>query len=276
MNNFFEQVDLKTIITIFAGFGAASTAQIISHLFSRKREDIKYQKECLQNLYSPVIFKIHSYLFGEFKKTSTIEKQNIEFYNEKYKEHSDNPERIFAIILETVGSNLQYAKPEIIMDYHDLVYAQPRSKYGKERIAKKVAFCNKLLLDYVQLCKKLKVNSVKINMNIEESLIFTQLYQLLGNTGHFYSQDLLIQRFLDIKNLRHFYLKKIMKLNLKFKKKHTIESFYSATNKSEELYKQIGQRLGKEADWWFSHISNPHGFLDDMYLEKSEDTQKVN
>lgn len=259
MDNFFEQLDLKTIITIFAGFGAASTAQLFSHHFSRKREDIKYHKESLQNLYSPVIFEIENYIIGEFVHARNIEIKPLELLWLQ----SKNPKKIFRMILEKIGSNLQYAKPELIMDYFNLTNKEPDTIY-KKRIDKEIALCNTLLLDYVQLCKKLKINSYKVDKYIQGPLMFTQLYELLGHTDHFKAQELLIKHYFEIRGLGYVYFKKIIRLNHQFKKNFTIDNYYNAKNKSNELYTQIGQKLGSKSDWWFSAISNPYGYPDDI------------
>ncbi|MCY8601286.1 hypothetical protein MOD33_11215 [Bacillus spizizenii] len=258
--NVLQQIDWKAFGSVIVAFGAAATAQFIAHIFSQRREDIKYKKECLQNLYSPVIIKINKYLFEECIKESTIKQQGLEFYNNEFKNPSDNPHNTFKDILETVGSNLKYARPDIIMKYHDLVSMPIENQNEKDWfVTSRIDFCNVFLLDYLHLSKELKVNSSKINTNVEKSLVFTQLHQLLENTGHLYSQESLIRHYLEITKLRQ-YLNRIMKLNRKFEKNFSLLN----KEKAEKIYKQIGESFRSDvAEWWFSNLSRPDGFLDE-------------
>lgn len=58
-------INWTTTFSIIGAFGAASTAQVVSHRLTQKREEEKYLKECLQKLYSPLIFRIIYYLDSE-------------------------------------------------------------------------------------------------------------------------------------------------------------------------------------------------------------------
>ncbi len=209
-------IDWGTVTSVVVALGAAATGQIIAHHFSQSREDIKFKKECFQNLYSPVVVKIDNYLFAENQKSMVLETMSSEEYNQKYKDDYFNPNRLFNEIIDAVGSNLKYANQELIMQYQDTI-ALPRIDDSlTDWPEPKIEFCDIFLTDYVQLSKELGVYSPKIRATVEGGLAFTQLFKLLVKAG--YNPYELIRFLLIIEYLSE-YLNKIPKIKNKFTKK---------------------------------------------------------
>lgn len=49
---------LIPIITVSGAFGAAFAGQVAAHWYARKRDIEKLNRDSLQNLYSPLVFRI--------------------------------------------------------------------------------------------------------------------------------------------------------------------------------------------------------------------------
>ncbi|MEH7362399.1 hypothetical protein [Priestia megaterium] len=198
--------DWTTGITIMGSFGAASTAQIISHVLTSKREKVKFDKECLQNLYSPVIFKIVEYINAEHAKESLIKfRRDTELKGEKIDEKQDKknnlkPDNIFNYILDFIGKNLKYAHPSLILLYEEAKSLNSRLEvkepYGdffvrdskKQEYRKilleatfhiRMKICRELLLEFIRISNGLGALSKTHREDFQSTLFFTELYFLL-------------------------------------------------------------------------------------------------
>ncbi|UOB81973.1 hypothetical protein MQW34_27865 (plasmid) [Bacillus sp. ZJS3] len=100
-------MDTKTGITILGSFLAASTAQLISHILTLRREKKNYKKAYYQNLYSPIIFKLTDYIKSEGYEKDFYERSDI------YQKPSD----IFNEIMQHIEKNLAYTSLDIINIY---------------------------------------------------------------------------------------------------------------------------------------------------------------
>lgn len=249
-------IDWGTVTSVVVALGAAATGQIIAHHFSQSREDIKFKKECFQNLYSPVIVKIDNYLFAEHQKSIALKTKSEEEYNLEYKDDYFNPNRLFTEIVDTVGSNLKYANQELIMRYQDTIALPHIDDSLADWPEPKIEFCDIFLTEYVQLSKDLGVYSPKIKETVEGCLAFTQLFKLFLIVG--YDSNELIRQQLIIGNLSK-YLNKIVKLNKKFKKKElTREATVKLRTEVDTLLQQIQDSLPEYVSpQIFSNLKSP-------------------
>jgi hypothetical protein len=167
-------VNWTTVLTIAGSFGAASTAQIISHLLTQRREEKKYNKECFQKLYSPIIFKINDYLFCEGLNTSFKDK-SLAFDTEK----------LFNEISDKIGENLMYANTELILEYEEL---QSFSTYDIDQdedkelvMLQRIRMCGVFISQYMNLSKDLNTLSESVNDKLKGTYFFTQFYLLVSD-----------------------------------------------------------------------------------------------
>lgn len=174
-----------TILSVIGSLVVASTAQVISHLFTQRREKQKYNKECLQNLYSPIIFPIIEYINGEAYRTSLIESED--FDEEELQEDPKNPDTLFKEVIEHIGKNLKYSEAEMIMKYEeakimiDLV-ERYKDGYRDERdlcLQYNMDLCSECLTEFIKISKKLGSLSNHIRDKVIPPLFFTQFYLLL-------------------------------------------------------------------------------------------------
>ncbi|NOU99322.1 hypothetical protein [Paenibacillus planticolens] len=102
---------MTSIITASVAFTAAVVAQIISHWFTKKRENIKYNKEVYQKMYAPILFDLYVYLDVEtvFRRSHDI-KNGIDVSVIKEK------------ILKHITDNLMYGTPQVISAFHNVRY----------------------------------------------------------------------------------------------------------------------------------------------------------
>lgn len=100
-------MNIATALTILGSFGAASTAQIVSHSLTLRREKKNFKKECYQNLYAPTIFKLTNYIQTEGLHNAFHKSDGIS------QEASD----IFQEVMTDIESNLKYANIELINLY---------------------------------------------------------------------------------------------------------------------------------------------------------------
>ncbi|MDQ0885917.1 hypothetical protein QFZ81_001005 [Paenibacillus sp. V4I9] len=102
---------LTSIVTASVAFAAAVVAQIISHWLTKKRENIKYNKEVYQKLYAPILFELYVYLDVKTAYTRVHDiKPGIEV--SVIKEN----------ILKHINVNLMYGTPQIISAFHNVKY----------------------------------------------------------------------------------------------------------------------------------------------------------
>lgn len=124
----------------------ALIAQVISHWFSIRREDKKYLKECYQNLYSPVLWKVLKYMDAK-----TV------FYKPLLKKDFDVKEP-FEQALNIFGENLKYASTELIHSYENV---KEREMYqhlnDQQKGIDEIQFCYDVLEETSEMLQKIGV-----------------------------------------------------------------------------------------------------------------------
>jgi len=170
-------------ITIMGSFGAASTAQIVSHVLTNRREKKKYERECLQNLYFPVVFRIVEYIEGESDKAVLMD--NEEFNEREFEKHPSNPDPIFERIIESVGENLKYAHPNLIIRYQEVKVITDVFKENKGNYSvffdQRIQLCREFLLEFIRMSNELGTLSKAVYDKLKTPLFFTEFYLLLQN-----------------------------------------------------------------------------------------------
>lgn len=159
-------------VTIMGSFGAALSAQMAANFFTNRREDKKYDRECFQNLYSPLLLRITKYVSCENYKAHDEEAIAGSFSLEELE-----TETLFKEIMEYMGRNLKYAHPEIIIEYEFLKDDSIIS------ISSRLNFCRIFLADYIRLSNKLNVLSKDVENRIKPPLFFIDLLSLLKECG---------------------------------------------------------------------------------------------
>lgn len=172
-------MDWKTVFTIIGSFGAVSTAQIINHILTQKREDKKYNKECLQNFYSPLIHKYMDFI----KKEGYHNCPNKVLFGE-----FNDKLASFEEIIEITGQNLKYADAEFINAYQELknhigaedpVRFLYRDDDDDEFWFLIIKMANIFFRKYIEINKKLKTNTDSINENLTSAYFFSHFYLLI-------------------------------------------------------------------------------------------------
>ncbi|MDF1964690.1 hypothetical protein P2R64_32325 [Priestia megaterium] len=172
-----------TGITIIGSCGAAVLGQMAANLFTNKRENKKYDKECFQNFYSPLVFKVIEYVYNESFKTSEME--NESFNEIDFEKSLLNPEPIFEEIIKYMGDNLKYANPELIMIYEEVKAMASLIQRDKEdpssNVEYRLSLCREFLLEYIKLSDGLNVLSSTVKDRVKVPLFFTEFYFLLNH-----------------------------------------------------------------------------------------------
>ncbi|QEL71771.1 MULTISPECIES: hypothetical protein [unclassified Bacillus cereus group] len=173
------EIDWTIIFSIGGAFGAASTAQYVSHRLTGKREDQKYKKEKYQKFYSPLVFKIIKYIEAEGSKISKINRSI-----------NPDPDLIFASIITSVEENIQYANSDFIRIYEETKTLEmiansddddddPRRDFLDYR--KFDSYLNafeQFFTDYLIISKDLKILSSKLEEEVKQSIAIIKLYNL--------------------------------------------------------------------------------------------------
>ncbi|MBU5214993.1 hypothetical protein [Heyndrickxia oleronia] len=170
---------ITTALTIIGSFGAASTAQIVSHILTQKRENKKYLKECLQNLYSPNIFKLIDYISLHARNYSPLS-------NDVY-----NTEKLFQEALNSISDNLKYADAELINVYQEnrSIMVDIEHDYEDDdefeellddyELTYRIEFANLFFSQYIEINQKLNSSSTSINEKLLAPYFFTHFYLLV-------------------------------------------------------------------------------------------------
>ncbi len=240
-------ISLSTALTILGSFAAASTAQVVSHLLTQKRDDKKHKKDCLQNLYSPIIFKFIDYIniIGTGHSPTWIFSNSPDFWES---------EKLFKQIMDHIGDNLVYANPDLINLYYEISNIDEKLKdpgidlkgkptefiieISRDTLSKRVEFANMVFTQYIELNNSLKSHSTSINEKLFPPYFASQLYLLMEECFYieFYSElifDLydLIEPTLLPKN---DYLERIKAIRNEL---NTAQNSYSYSNPN--IYNQI-------------------------------------
>jgi hypothetical protein len=180
---------LTTAFTIIGSLAAASTAQIVSHILTKKREDKKDKKEAFQNLYSPTVFKVMDYI-----QTEGI--NNNPLFAEKDEEEFEDTDLIFKGIMKQIGSNLKYAEVDLISAYNDVLsietvdtpnFSAAKASKNMNIITERMILANIFLSRYMKISKELKLENRSILERFETPYFFSHFYLLV--TECFYLTD---------------------------------------------------------------------------------------
>lgn len=182
-------MDTTTALTILGSFGAASTAQIVSHFFTLRREKKNYQKACYQHLYSPTIFKLTDYIRSEA----------IPHYDLfGFAELDILPTDTFHDAMNSIGNNLKYADVDVINYFHvwQRDYSEPDPSiedigsitFAKEaEIDFRITFANAFFSQFIKINKSLKFNHKIINDELKAPYFFTHFFLLIKECTRPYS-----------------------------------------------------------------------------------------
>ncbi|MBY0213872.1 hypothetical protein [Priestia aryabhattai] len=169
-------------ITIMGSFGAAILGQMAANFFTNRRENKKYDKECFQNLYSPLVFRIVEYVYNESYKV--IEMESESFNENEFEKNALNPEPIFEEIVEYMGKNLKYVHPELIMIYEEVKAITVLFREDKEDpsiiLEQRINLCREFLIEYNKLSNKLNILSQTVEDRIKVPIFLTEFYFLLN------------------------------------------------------------------------------------------------
>jgi hypothetical protein len=176
---------ITTALTIIGSFGAASTAQIVSHILTQKREDKKYKKECLQNLYSPIVFKLINYIEYEGKNHSPLLTETYDSSN------------LFKEVTKCIGNNLKYADVDLINIYQEILGSQSESEVlefyrwsntdiSDEEMTSRITLINIFFTQFLEINKALKSNSQFVDEKLKTPYFFTHFYLLIKECLYYY------------------------------------------------------------------------------------------
>lgn len=258
-------IDWGTTIPIIVAFGSATTAQIISHHFSRKREEEKYKKEALQNLYSPVVFQIVEYI-------------QLEYFKAVMEEQPLNPTSVFKKALESMGKNMKYAHPDLIMKYEivnsEIVNSEFDRSNGEEQentylFKVSMDLCGEFLMDFLKNSREIGALSRVVEDKIKYPLFLTQFYLLLDELKCWTLTDALLQEFTLSREIflriQNEFLEKILNIRKNinyefenhFKYKmvdRTLEAYSDGYQFVWEFIEEYSIFHPKEAEYWKSEL----------------------
>ncbi|PEF07915.1 hypothetical protein COM97_03665 [Bacillus thuringiensis] len=208
------------VITSISTFSAAFAGQYFGHKFAVRRETEKYNKECLQNLYSPLIFKVITYLSEEEERAIgtpnihlnetpedfgflyLVGEDNINILDDeryiKYQITRDT-NALFKDIKDAISNQLSYASPNLIMKY-EIIKGYGPYNYGEYpsnivgpifTLASRIDICSTILSEYLSMNKQLKTLSKHVNEELQGPYFFTQIYLIL----HYLNINVLTQDY---------------------------------------------------------------------------------
>lgn len=156
MNMEWWQSNYQWVIAVFAVFAtiiAASLAQIVAHIFTAKRDRNTYLRECYQNFYSPILYKV--LLFFDVKTA----------FSKKDMKDDISDGQIFEDILDLFSKNLKYATPNLIAAYE---MVKKRDIYddvsGQRNPLREIDLCFKFLEEVANTSKELKIDTEEIDL----------------------------------------------------------------------------------------------------------------
>ncbi|WP_368895084.1 hypothetical protein [Priestia megaterium] len=272
-------INWTTAITIIGSLGVASTAQVISHLFSQKRDTEKYNKECLQNLYSPIIFPIVEYINGEAYRNSATE---AEWFDEtEFEKDPLNPDRSFKKTMEHISKNMKYAHTDLIIKYEELKFLT--ELYNKEREDRSILLRHSMdlygecLIEFIKISEQLGTLSNRIKQKLNPALFFTQFYLLLIECEIFSLIDdspHIVNYLEDILNTEGNFLNRILDIRKKInytnknsnnEDKDKIEqTFQNAYDLFHEIINELHKKDPERAHIWKDNLENNWGLRNEM------------
>lgn len=149
-NDFVEYILEKYSITIliasFAFLGAI-IAQIVSHCFALKRENIKYRKEIYQELFAPKLYKALLYL-----------KIRTWYHGHDLNCSDEDINNLKEDIIKHIGDHIGYANPNLILKYNEVIshdYFDDASAFYHK--VDELLLFNEFLIEMINLNKKIKL-----------------------------------------------------------------------------------------------------------------------
>ncbi|KAB2491113.1 hypothetical protein F8158_27825 [Bacillus cereus] len=179
-------MDTKTVITILGSFSAASTAQLISHILTLRREKKNYKKTCYQNLYSPVIFKLTDYIKSE------------SYYDDFYELNTtyQKPSDIFCEVMQHIEKNLAYTSVDVINIYQvwKRDFSNPSNKgelpntvQQENEMDLNITFANVFFSQFIKINKSLKFKHKIVDEELRTPYFFTHFFLLIKECTRPYS-----------------------------------------------------------------------------------------
>ncbi|WIV92100.1 hypothetical protein QNH49_22560 [Bacillus bombysepticus] len=137
------------IFAVLATFTGASIAQIVSYRFTLKKDAQQYDRECYQNLYSPIIYKV--LLYYDVKTIYRKDQLKAEFTEDK----------IFEEILQIFSENLKYATPNLISVYENVKKRDIYDDFSGQRDnISEIEFCFALLEEGAKNAERLEIKDI--------------------------------------------------------------------------------------------------------------------
>ncbi|ARK31874.1 hypothetical protein [Halalkalibacter krulwichiae] len=183
--------DWTIFLSVAGAFGAAGTAQYLSHRLTEKREVDKFLKEKYQNLYSPLTFKIVNYIYTESDYRKGV--------NMGWK---PDPDSLLEALMGLLEKNINYINIKLLGIYEEYKFSELNFKLKMEQGKKatkdpyqasqefyaRLAVFDEVLHEYIDLSEKLGVNINKDKVYGVLSII--KLYKFLedfcfGSTAKF-------------------------------------------------------------------------------------------
>ncbi|OUZ06952.1 hypothetical protein [Bacillus pumilus] len=167
------QIDWSILIPVSIPLLAATLAQIIAHALANKRENIKYKKECFQNLYSPLILLINDYYENEIYKSKLM---NLDRVTEEEIHKLNDPNEKFQGIMKIISQNLKYAEHDLISQFHitrNFHQCENWIQANHLKFQLMYAFCK----NFNKIANDLKIKMPKIT---EDIIFHFHFYQMLN------------------------------------------------------------------------------------------------
>ncbi|AWM23011.1 hypothetical protein [Bacillus subtilis] len=272
------QIDWSTVISVSIPLLAATSGQIIAHQLTRKREKQKHNKECFQNLYSPIMFLINDYISAEALKVIFMREENYseEEFEKEAKDTYFNPNRIFGEILNLFSLNLKYASHGLISEFYDvkvLFQMEKLNEIDNHGIEHRIEFIYRFLQDYLKAAKKL---GIVLPRKFNSDIFYISLYKVLDNCictnlsrnlindhiliDHLSQNEILIKK--SVKILKHIELNNSKRYN---RKKVYLKTFAFL----DELCNDIDMFVPDIAKVWRTEIETAKSHkLNSFYMER--------
>ncbi|GAB6179948.1 hypothetical protein JCM14036_12670 [Desulfotomaculum defluvii] len=165
----FRPAILTSTATLFGAFLGAFVAQYISHLLAKKRDKRNYFREIFQNLYSPLLLDVYSYLdiATHFRRGHDIKLEV-------------NDEDILNNIIKYIGDNLKYVTPKLLTYYHTVkIYEYQDDFSGFMNEFHRIKLCEVFLDEFRMVSKKSGLNSRRNNKEIIRQITFYRIWSML-------------------------------------------------------------------------------------------------
>lgn len=174
-------MDYTTAWTIVGSIFAATFSQFLGYVFSKKREEKKFNKECFQKLYSPSVLSVSDLVL----ETGYFHIADINM-SEVYVQSMQ--ESLF-LIFDIIEHNLEYATPELLNEYQYLKkYLDSKNsdtilsnKYDQFVWDKIIKFSCVYFRNYLSLYLKLKLTNTSTITTVKTTYFFCLLYELIIN-----------------------------------------------------------------------------------------------